>query len=160
MQCRETKALVDTRAENLPEARARTNVETLGDLKTDEQMATMVDALAEVKAKKLGATLGDVDAKACLTLADTVAETELNTRSNILENVNTDGIIDRMADTLPEHMNKTFSRTLFDMEAEQLIDDLQNSTKDGNPITSQDTSQCRDQVIGQHASLKSTRSEG
>ena len=86
------------------------------------------------------------------TLADTVAETELNKRSNTLENVNTDGVIDTMADTLPEHMNKTFSHTLFDMQAEQLIDDLQNSTKDGNPSTSQDTVQCRDQVIGQHAS--------
>ena len=60
--------MVDTRAENLPEARARTNVETLGDVKTDEQMGTMLDALAEAKAKKLVGTLGDVDAKACLTL--------------------------------------------------------------------------------------------
>ena len=60
--------MVDTRAENLPEARASANVETLGDVKTDEQMGTMLDALAEAKAKKLGATLGDVDAKACLTL--------------------------------------------------------------------------------------------
>ena len=60
--------MVDTRAENLPEARARTNVETLGNVKTDEQLGTMLDALAEAKAKKFGATLGDVDAKARLTL--------------------------------------------------------------------------------------------
>ena len=60
--------MVDTRAENLPEARASANVQTLGDVKTDEQMGTMLDALAEAKAKKLFATLGDVDAKACLTL--------------------------------------------------------------------------------------------
>ena len=60
--------MVDTRAENLPEARASANVETLGDVKTDEQMGTMLDALAEAKAKKLFATLGDADAKAGLTL--------------------------------------------------------------------------------------------
>ena len=37
-------------------------------MKTDEQMEKLVDALAEAEAKTLGATLADVDAKACLTL--------------------------------------------------------------------------------------------
>ena len=64
----ETNASVNTRAENLPEGRATTNVKTLGDVKTDEQMEKVVDALAEAEAKTLGATLADVDAKACLTL--------------------------------------------------------------------------------------------
>ena len=80
--------MVDTRAENLPEARASANVETLGDVKTDEQMGTMLDALAEAKANKtcchtrICGRQGMFD-----TLADTVAETELNKRSNTLENV-------------------------------------------------------------------------
>ena len=64
----ETNASVDTRAENLPEGRATTNVKSLGDVKTDKQMEMLVDALAEAEAKTLGATLADVDAKACLTL--------------------------------------------------------------------------------------------
>ena len=68
------------------------------------------------------------------TLANTVAETKANKGSNTLDHVKTEGVFDRIGDTLPEHMNKTFSHTLFDTEAEHLIDE--NPTKDGNPKTS------------------------
>ena len=43
----ESKSLVDTRAENLPEGRAKRNHETLGDVRADTVMDTLVDALAE-----------------------------------------------------------------------------------------------------------------
>lgn len=77
-----------------------------------------------------------MEAKALVaTLADTVAEAEVNKICDTLGNVMAEGVIDMMADTLLEDMKKTFGHTLVYMKAEQRIDALRNSTIGVDPGT-------------------------
>jgi len=136
----ETKAQVDTLAETLQEAKAKTALDTLGDTKTKALKEMLANTLAEAKSKTLDDILGDVKAHAQI---DTLAGKKMwksrhcsgcwltpwqmqaaNKLGGRLGDLEAKAVLDRLTNALAEVKAGTLGDTLGDVEAHALVDTL------------------------------------
>ena len=123
----ETKVLMDTRNENLPEAMDTTNVEHQVMYKPTKEMDTLVDDLAQAKAKTVSNTLSDGKEEALAKyFAHTLAEEEGKTVGQAVSEVQAKVLMHQLPFILPESKAKTLGDTLSDMEAKALVETLLN----------------------------------